>query len=249
MKCDLSQSLLHSYFDGELSTAECAEFESHLVACRDCGAELVELDFLRNRLHLAQLFEPAPASLQREIRAGVGFTARTTGVSPPLVWHWVAAAAVLIFVGVVLWRASPGLRKTDYQAELAEEIVDVHVRSLRPGHLTAVVSSDEHVVQRWFESSLKFSVPVRDFADDGFVLKGGRVDAAEGQPLAAVIYSHDGHLINLFIWPTQEPDSSPRTGSRKHYQWVEWRKGKTEFCAVSDADVAGLERLQALLAE
>ena len=133
--------------------------------------------------------------------------------------------------------------------ELAQEIVDVHVRSLRPGHLTAVVSNDEHVVQEWFESTLKFSVPVRDFADEGFALKGGRVDAAEGQPLAAVIYNHDERVINLFIWHTLEPDSPPRTGSRNQYQWVEWRKGKTEFCAVSDTDVADLERLQSLLAE
>jgi len=36
-------------------------------------------------------------------------------------------------------------------------------------------------------------------------------------------------------------------GSRQGYQSIDWRKDKLEFCAVSDAAPADLERLQRLL--
>ena len=80
MKSELSQSRLHSYFDSELSTPVAAEFKGHLSGCHDCGAELVELDLLRDRLQLAQRYEPAPVSLQRKIRANLRLAERTTGV-------------------------------------------------------------------------------------------------------------------------------------------------------------------------
>lgn len=247
MKCDLSHSRLHGYFDGELSTSEAPELERHLLGCTDCGAELVELDLLRDRLRLARLYESAPGWLKRRIREDIGVSARA-GVSPSLPWHWFAAAA-LILIGIALWKLSPELRKNDYQAELADEIVDAHLRSLQPGHLTGVNSNDKRVVREWFENTLKFSVPVRDFVNDGFSLLGARVDAIEGRPFAALVYKHDRHLIDLFIWPTREPDSSPRPGSRKGYRWLEWRKGETDFCAVSDADVADLNHIQGLISD
>lgn len=121
--------------------------------------------------------------------------------------------------------------------------------SLHPGKTTGIASNDPHIVKGWFESTLKFAVPVRDFGKDGFPLQGGRVDAVEGQPFAALVYAHNGHTINVFVWPAQEPDSPPRTGSREGYQWVEWRKTQIEFCAVSDAGLADLKRLQGLISE
>jgi len=158
------------------------------------------------------------------------FLAAATGSSQPLLWHCLAAVAALLFAAIVLWRATPGLRKNDYQAELTEEIVDAPMRSLKPGQATGVASNDEHVVKGWFESTLKFPVPVRDFANESFALRGGRVDAVEGRPIAALFYVRNGHLVNVFIWPTVEPDTSPRAESLQGYQWIDWRKGKLEFC-------------------
>ena len=248
MRCDVGNFRLHSYFDGELSAGPAAEFERHVLHCVDCAEELVALDFLRDRLQLARLDEAAPASLRRKIRVDLGL-ATVSGSSQPLLWHWLSAAAALLFVAIILWRVTPGLRNNDYQAELAEEIVDTHMRSLKPGRATGVASSDEHVVKGWFESTLKFPVPVLDFANEGFALRGGRVDAIEGRPFAALVYVRDGHLVNVFIWPTGEPDTSPRAGSRQGYQWIDWRKGKLEFCAVSDTNPAELDHLHQLIAE
>ncbi|PYU64850.1 MAG: hypothetical protein DMG56_05255, partial [Acidobacteria bacterium] len=143
MTCDFADSLLQCYFDGELSALSAAEFERHLQHCVDCAVELVDLDLLSGRLQLAQLYEAAPASLRKKIRADLRSVAPTTAIAQPLLWHWLAAAATLLLVAIAGWRASPLLRTDNYQAELAEEIVDAHVHSLQPGHLTGISSNDE----------------------------------------------------------------------------------------------------------
>jgi hypothetical protein len=69
----------------------------------------------------------------------------------------------------------------------------------------------------------------------------------EGRSVAVLVYERNGHPINVFIWRTRERDSPPRTGSRQSFQWIDWRKGRMEFCAVSDAHRADLEQLQKLI--
>jgi anti-sigma factor RsiW len=247
VRCDFADSLLQGYFDGELSSRRAAEFERHLRHCDHCATELVDLDLLRDRLQLAQIYEPATASLRRKMKAALCATAPATAASQPLLWHWLAAAAALLFVALLLGRVGPRLESDDYQAELAGEIVDAHVRSLQPGHLNGIASGDARVVKGWLDEKGTFAVPVRDFANDGFALKGGRVDVIEGHAVAVLVYERNGHPINVFIWPTRERDSPPRTGSRQSFQWVDWRKGKMELCAVSDADRVDLEQLHQLI--
>ncbi len=247
MRCDFADSLLQGYFDGELSGRRAAEFERHLRHCAHCATELVDLDLLRDRLQLAQLYEPATAALRRKINGPLHAIAPTTAVSRPLVWHWLAAAAALLFVAILLWRVGHGVRGDDYQAELAGEIVDALVRSQQPGQMNGIASNDERVVEGWLDGRARFAVPVRDFTNDGFPLKGGRVDVIEGHAVAVLVYERNGHPINVFIWPTRERDSPPRTGSRQNFQWVDWRKGKMEFCAVSDGSPVDLEQLRQLI--
>jgi anti-sigma factor RsiW len=247
VRCDFADSLLQGYFDGELSAPSAAEFERHLQNCIPCATELVDLDLLRDRLQLAQLYAPATASLRRKISSHLHLIAPLTAGSEPLLWHWLAAAAALLVVAIVLGRVGPRLQSDDYQAERAGEIVEAHMRSLQPGPITEIASGDEHIVKRWFGAKLKFAIPVRDFANEGFALKGGRLDVMEGRSVAVLVYERNGRPINVFIWPTREPDTSARTGSREGFQWVDWRKGKTEFCAVSDADLVDLEQLHHLI--
>jgi anti-sigma factor RsiW len=247
VRCDFSDSLLQEYFDGELSARTAAEFERHLRDCARCATELVDLDLLRDRLQIARLYEPATASLRRRIDARFHPIAPKTPGSKPLLWHWTTAAAALLFIAIVLGKLGPRLQVDDYQAELAGEIVDSHMHSLQPGSTMGVASSDERMVASWFESKLKFAVPVHDFANEGFALKGGGLDVIEGRSVAVLAYDRDGRPINVFMWRTREPDTSPRTGSRQGFQWVDWRKGKMEFCVVSDTKVADLEQLHELI--
>jgi anti-sigma factor (TIGR02949 family) len=244
---DLTCSTLHGYFDRELSAARAAEFKRHFEHCSDCVAELDACYFVRDSLQRSHIYEHAPALLRRKIRADLHSFAPTTASSQPLWWYWLAAAAALLFVAILLGRVGHGLRGDDYQAELAGEIVDAHVRSLQLGPLTGIASNDGGVVKGWLDAKLKFAIPVRNFANEGFALKGGRLDVMEGRSVAVLVYERNGHPISVFIWRTREPDTTPRAGSRKGFQWVDWRKGKIEFCAVSDADLVDLEKLHQLI--
>src|SRR6202047_2481 len=247
MKCDFTDAFLHSYLDGELSAFRVVEFERHMLYCADCGAEHVAQDFLKCRLRVAQLYGAAPASLRRKIGTQLRSVASTTAISKLDFWHCLAAAVALLLVVLVAWKISPRLRSDDYQAEFAAEIVDAHMHSLQPGHITGIASNDERAVKQWFEGKVKFALPIRDFTNDGFALQGGRLDIIEGRPVAALVYARRGNLINVFIWPTPESDASPHAGSRQGYQWIDWRRGQLNFCSVSDADPADLEQLRQLI--
>jgi anti-sigma factor RsiW len=247
VRCDFSDSLLQAYFDGELSARAAGEFERHMRHCSRCTTDLVDLDLLRDRLRLAQLYEPATASLRWRINARFHPMAPRTPASKPQLWHWLAAAAALLFIAVALGKLGPRLQVDDYQAELAGEIVESHMHSLQPGSTIGIFSNDERLVTSWFKGKLKFAIPVRDFANKGFALQGGRSDVIEGRPVAVLAYERDGHPINVFMWRTREPETSARTGSRQGFHWVDWRKGKMEFCIVSDTKVADLKQLHELI--
>lgn len=247
MSCDLANSLLHGYFDRELHPLRAAEFERHLLHCAECATAVVDLDLLSGRLQLAQLYAPAPSALRRKVRANLSPGAVSSPASKQLLWHWlVAAAAVLLFV-IGGWRVNRNLTRNDYHGEFAEEIVEAHVTSLDPRSTTGLASNDEDAVRRWVEGKTKFAVPVHDFLQQGFQLHGARMDLVEGRAIAAIVYAHSGHLVNVFMWPTRERDTAPLQGSRRGFQWVDWRKGKMEFCAVSDIDPTDLKKLYELM--
>ncbi len=250
MSCDFTHSALHGYFDGELSVVRTAEFKHHLAYCSDCIDELVALSSVRGSLRHARLYEPAPASLARKIRADLYSASPKIRPSLHQGWRGLAAAAGLLFVVLVMWRVMPGVRKEeDYQAEFAAGIVDAHLRSLLPGQATNVNSSDSQTVSAWLEGKVQFAVPVRDLAKNGFALQGGRVDIVQGRTVAALVYRGGDQLFSVFIWRTSESDGSPRVGSRQGFQWIAWRKDKLEFCTVSEAAPANLGRLHQLLSE
>ncbi len=250
MNCNLDYGVIHSYFDGELSVVRAAEFKHHLAHCSDCIDELAALSSVRGSLKYARLYEPAPALLLRKIRADIHSRTTTTKPSLFLAWRGLAAAAVVLFVAFILWRVIPGVQKEeDYQAEFAAEIVDAHLRSLLPGQITNVNSTDPETVRAWFASKVKFAFPVHNFADDGFALQGGRVDIVQGRTVAALVYRNHEQVFNVFIWRTRESDDSAHAGTRQGYQWIDWRKDKLEFCTVSEAAPPDLERLHRLLTE
>jgi anti-sigma factor RsiW len=249
VRCDFADSLLQGYFDCELSPASVDEFEHHLEDCAACARELVELDILSAELKVTPLYEVAPPSLKKRIRASIRPVTQTTAVPQQIHWHWLAVAAVLVVFITAGWGLRSAFHADDYRSELATEMVDAHVHSLQSAHLTDIKSNDGPTVSGWFKDKLRFAFPIPDFANDGFALQGGRVDIVDNRSVAVLVYTRGAHPINVFIWPSRERGTSPHTGSLQSYQWIDWRKGKLEFCAISEASAADLQQLQQLFIE
>lgn len=251
MSCDYTRTILHGYLDGELDAPRAAEFEHHLEHCRECAEALGTEESLRSSLQRAGLSEQAPVSLRKKIRADLNASTATAlprSLRIPA-WRWLAVAAAILIVASVSWYAWPRFQNSAASSSVtAAEIIDAHVRSLQPGHLTDVASTDQHTVKPWFNGKLAFVPPVKDHADEGFPLVGGRLDVLGGQNVAALVYARRKHFINVFVWPTKEADTPIHPpGSRQGYQWRHWRHQGMEFCAISDVSDADLYELAQLI--
>ena len=250
MSCDLAKSTVHGYFDGELDAVRSAEFERHLEGCVECQGELQKMESLSTVLRRGDLCQRASSDLRRKIRVQLDDEPGARHASEPLLRRWfllptfaglaVAAAAIAMTFLVV----QPRNRST----QIASELLDAHVRSLQPGHLTDVLSTDQHTVKPWFDGKLDFIPPVADYTGQGFPLVGGRLDVVDGHNVAAVVYSRRKHVVNLFVWPSQGKENARQaSGSRQGYNWILWRSGDMWLCLVSDAGLGDLHALQDLV--
>ena len=121
-----------------------------------------------------------------------------------------------------------------------EQIVSRHVRSLQPGHLTDVQTTNQHIVKPWFNGRIDFSPPVPDLADQGFPLAGGRLDSIDGKTVPAIVYQAPA--------PHSERLRLAGTGSARAIVckgWLcgpEWSRNGLRFAAVSDIPAAELQQ-------
>jgi len=239
--------MVHGYFDGELDVVRSAEFEQHLQGCTECQGSLANMKALRASLCGSELYERASAGLQERLVIELDLGSRPKGRKSAFAFrrYWMAAFAALIVVLAFLFIL--GSRRTE-SARLSAELIDAHIRSLQPGHLMDVESTDQHTVKPWFDGKLDFIPPVADYSAQGFLLIGGRLDVVDERNVAALVYGRRKHFINLFVWPARNAgkvmDSS---GSRRGYNWALWQSGDMDYSLVSDASPADLRELRELI--
>jgi anti-sigma factor RsiW len=201
---------------------------------------------LRSTIQRAQLYEPLPLGLENKVRHQLKAATAPPTKAKFYAWRWLAAAAVLVLFAGVTWRILPKVRPDTELSASVTEIVDAHIRSLQPGHMTDVASTDQHTVKPWFDGKVPYAPPVRDFAEEGFPLIGGRLDVLRGQTVAALVYGRRKHFISVFVFPAGESEAEQHTGTRNGYNWISWRQGELRVCAVSDVnrdDLAALKEL------
>ena len=121
------------------------------------------------------------------------------------------------------------------------ELVDAHVRSLLPGHLLDVVSSDRHTVKPWFAGKTDIAPAVVDLSASGFPLLGGRLDYVAGHTAATLTYGRRLHTINLFIWRSGQSEGPNGALVLRGYSLLHWTSGGLSYWAVSDAAPSELE--------
>jgi anti-sigma factor RsiW len=239
---------LDAYLDGELTAADARDLEAHLARCAECARFRDERLALRAAITSRIPSVAAPDALRDRVRAALAAEARPE--APPRrrvssYWRAVAIAASLVIVAVGSWNLA--LRKASAD-RVTEAVLASHVRSLMPGHLTDVPSSDQHTVKPWFNGKLDFSPPVHDLAAQGYPLLGGRLDYVDGRSVAVLVYRRRQHLINVFVWPaTRGPSGAPRASDRQGYHLLHWATPDYTFLVVSDLGLAELDDFARLL--
>jgi len=163
----------------------------------------------------------------------------------PVAWRWLAAAATLVAAIGGTWQVATTV--SDGRA-LADQVLASHVRSLMPGHLTDVASTDQHTVKPWFNGRLDYSPAVSDFAGAGYPLIGGRLDYVGGRPVAALVYGRRQHMIDVLLWPKESgPKAGPASLTRQGYHLVHWVGPQYTYWVVSDLAPAELRQFAELL--
>ena len=238
MQCADCRSLLDAYLDGELAEGERASVREHLAGCADCSSEHAALGRASSLAQEHLVHYQAPDVLRARIASAIA--GERAGSSVPLPARkgnrWLLAAA-----GLLIAVASAGLtyavvRGGNRSQMLADAVLASHIRSLQPGHLTDVQSTNEHNVKPWFNGRVNLSPKVPALDSAGFPLVGGRLDYLDGRVIAAVVYARRQHIINVDSWPEQGPNEEPSTTSAQGYHLIHWRSDNVEYWVVSDLE-------------
>ena len=237
--CLDQELLLGGLVDGELDAAHTALTEAHAARCEGCREELERLQALHNLLARDNVRHTASEALARRIHVLPELSDRPA--KRPVLPGWLAPslggalAASLALVTFI---------QPSNQPNFDEQLVSSHVRSLQPGHLIDVQTSNQHVVKPWFNGKVDFSPPVPELADRGFPLVGGRLDSVDGETVGVIVYRRRLHAVNLFIWRS---DKAFTGMSVEHgFNLAKWNEGGLNFAAVSDVAPQELGEFESL---
>jgi len=245
--------LVQAELDGELDAAQAAALEAHRATCPICQAAQTQL--LRARaLVRVEAYETTPDDVRARVMARLrqvapepAAAARGTARGRARGWAWLRGPGFGFGLGAACAAAVSLLVLLPGGSDLAEAVVAGHIRALQPGHLEDVASTDQHTVKPWFDGRINFAPPVKDFAAQGFPLKGGRLDYLDDRPVAALVYQRDKHIINLYVWPAAA--ATPHLAADRTirgYNVVHWVADGMNFWAVSDVERNQLDDFAAL---
>ena len=230
MTCDEARILLHALIDGELDAGHAREVEDHIAGCAACAAELAAYRTMSKAIAGADLRYTAPPALRRRIEASLPQSqapSRRAVLRGFAMGSAVSAIAATGLVAIVL--------RSDDEARIESEIVSAHLRSLQAGHLTDVISTDQHTVKPWFNGKLDVAPPVVDLTAQGFTLIGGRLDYVDARAIGAIVYRRRAHVINLFV--AQAASAEPHAARIETIQGFNirrWSERGLNYWAVSD---------------
>jgi anti-sigma factor RsiW len=242
MNCGDSRVYLPAYLDDELDVAGSLRVQQHLAECADCRRAQDQQLVLRTALRDPELRAQPSAEFAKRLEAAVRKAAKEEARSQRPTWfealrtfQWVPAAVALLVVAAMGALLVVNRLGSSHEQLIASAVLAGHIRSLQPGHLIDVPSSDRHTVKPWFQGKLDFSPPVPDLSELGWTLVGGRLDYADGRPVAALVYQRRMHNINVFLWPNHgSSDDAIREENAQGYQILHWNGAATTYWVVSD---------------
>jgi anti-sigma factor RsiW len=250
MQCPESLRV-QAYFDAEADAVTAADIERHLQRCAECRTLHRGLEQLRTALRRDLPHTRIPPALRARVMRALDEEgsldssprrARPSWRTRPF---WMGATSGGLGMAAAAATLAFFLLSPQLTTPVVDEVLNAHVNSLLSTHLIDVVSTDKHTVKPWFAGQTDVSPLVADFEPQGYKLVGGRIDYLEHQRAAVVVYRHGAHVINVFSWAATQR-SLPGKLTRNGYNFVFWKAGDLQYCAVSDTggdELLGLARL------
>ncbi len=231
MTCDEAEILLHALIDGELDAGHARAVEDHIASCPRCAAPLASYGEMSKIIAGADVRYKAPLELRRRIEASLPQPKQAPSRRAVLrgfaMGSAVSAIAATGLVAIIL--------RSDDEARIESEVVSAHLRSLQAGHLTDVLSTDQHTVKPWFNGKLDVAPPVIDLTAQGFTLIGGRLDYVDTRPIGAIVYRRRAHVINLFVAQTASAERrAAKIETIQGFNIRRWSERGLNYWAVSD---------------
>ena len=231
MTCDEAEILLHALIDGELDAGHARAVEDHIAGCPRCAAQLASYREMSKIIAGADVRYKAPLELRRRIEASLPQPKQAPSRRALLrgfaMGSAVSAIAATGLVAIIL--------RSDDEARIETEVVSAHLRSLQAGHLTDVLSTDQHTVKPWFNGKLDVAPPVIDLTAQGFTLIGGRLDYVDTRPIGAIVYRRRAHVINLFVAQTASAERrAAKIETIQGFNIRRWSERGLNYWAVSD---------------
>lgn len=241
--------LIQADFDGELDAAQSAAIAGHREACAYCREAWEQLRAARHAVRMKASYHPASQSLRGRLDqrlTAAGLVPVTDALAPLPVrrrlstwWRSLVGfglgAAIATMAAIMFIQPVP-------PSDLTDLVLDNHIRSLQPGHLVDIASNNQHNVKPWFDGKLNFAPPVKNLADQGFPLEGGRLDYLQDREIAALVYRGGLHTINLLIWPSPASgNEAPQLIEKDGYNIIHWREKDMAIWAISDLNTAELQ--------
>jgi anti-sigma factor RsiW len=238
--------LTQAELDGELNAAEAIAAAAHRAECARCRAAFQMIRAARTavRTHVTEQAMPVAVRqrLLSRIRQADGQGASVVRRPAPAVrraprWRtWITPGISAAAAAALVLALSPPSER-----DLGDAILDAHVRALQPGHLLDLPSTNQHNIMPWFDGKIDFAPPVKNLAEQGFPLEGGRLDYVGGRPVAALVYHIAQHPLDLFVWAEPDvADSQPVGETRNGYNVLHWNQHGMAIWVISDVSAPRL---------
>jgi len=243
--------MLMAYADGELDAQAAAEVEAALAA-NPALAERLAMFIESAELLRAGLGEPEPvaipAALQRQITRAIW----TTRAKSSLRYALPVAAAVAGFVigGAHVPELFMGAQTSAARQieSVMHEVAEYHAVFVREtDHLVEVPAARRDHIEAWLGNRVGYPLHVPDLRDQGLEFVGARLLAANGQPVAQLMYTTAaGDKVALCITQMGMAASTALIRfSEGGFDVYAQGQGKHVFIIAAQADSAVARRLSA----
>jgi anti-sigma factor RsiW len=235
VNCRETLTMLNGYMDGELDLVQQLEIERHVQSCPECAHFVHNGRAIQTVVQSERLYYAAPRRLESRVLAAVRAAERAEQPRRRSFLRPAIGIAAFASLLVLCWFVFARVSHANREAVVTEQVMGSHVHSLMANHLLDIASDNAYLVKPWFNGRLDYAPPVVDLNHQGYPLLGARLDYLIDRSVSALVYTRQKHLINLFVWPTVEPDTpTMRQESRHGYQLCRWTLGGMTYCAVSD---------------